>query len=175
MQRRRALLLTLSPLALAACGFQLRQAPKFDFASLQLDGSSSPVVVELRRSLVAAGMRLQTAPPPRPAGSTDPVPQGADVRLQVLQDQRERVVVGQTAAGQIRELQLRTRFRFRLGTSQGRELIPDTELLQTRESIVDCASFLSALMPMPLSWSVLSTMQAEMSLRCSQRALTLRK
>ena len=133
MQRRRALLLTLSPLALAACGFQLRQAPKFGFDGLQLDGAATPVVVELRRALAAAGMRLVEPAPPRPAGSTDPVPPGAALRLQVLQDQRERVVVGQTAAGQIRELQLRTRFRFRLGTPQGVELIPDTELLQTRD------------------------------------------
>lgn len=131
--QRRALLLTLSPLALAACGFQLRQAPKFGFESLQLDSGATPVAVELRRALIAAGMRLVGAPPPRPAESTDPLPARAEVRLQILQDQRERVVVGQTAAGQIRELQLRTRFRFRLGTVQGRELIPDTELLQTRD------------------------------------------
>lgn len=133
MQRRRALLLTLTPLALAACGFQLRQAPKFGFQSLQLDGGTTPVVVDLRRALNAAGMRLVAAPPPRPPESTDPLPEGPDVRLQVLQDQRERVVVGQTASGQIRELQLRTRFRFRVTTPQGRELIPDTELLQTRD------------------------------------------
>lgn len=133
MIRRHMLLGTLSPLALAACGFQLRQAPKFGFTSLQFNGAGNPVSVDLRRALVATGLRLMDAPPPRAPGSTDPMPERAEVVLQVLQDQRERVVVGQTAAGQIRELQLRTRFRFRLLTPQGRELITDTELLQTRD------------------------------------------
>ena len=46
---------------------------------------------------------------------------------------RERVAVGQTAAGQVRELQLRTRFRFRLRTPADRILIDDTELLLERD------------------------------------------
>jgi LPS-assembly lipoprotein len=42
-------------------------------------------------------------------------------------------VVGLTAAGQVREFQLRIRFKFRLRTPQGRELIPDSEILQQRD------------------------------------------
>ena len=53
--------------------------------------------------------------------------------LQVLIDQRERAVVGQTAAGQVRELQLRQRFTFRVGTPLGQELIAETELLEERD------------------------------------------
>jgi LPS-assembly lipoprotein len=41
--------------------------------------------------------------------------------------------VGQTAVGQVRELQLRTRFRFRLRTLSGRQLLDDTELLLERD------------------------------------------
>jgi LPS-assembly lipoprotein len=55
------------------------------------------------------------------------------VVLRVLQDQRERAVVGQTASGQVRELQLRTRFRFNLQTADERILIDDTELLLERD------------------------------------------
>lgn len=58
---------------------------------------------------------------------------GPDVLLDILQDQRERVVVGTTAAGQVRELQLRQRVTFRLRTARGRDLIQVTELLQERE------------------------------------------
>jgi LPS-assembly lipoprotein len=43
------------------------------------------------------------------------------------------VVVGMSGSGQVREFQLRTRLRFRLRTPQGKELIPDTELLQQRD------------------------------------------
>jgi LPS-assembly lipoprotein len=53
--------------------------------------------------------------------------------LDLLQDQRERVVVGTTAAGQVRELVLRQRVRFRLRTPAGKELIPEIEVLQERE------------------------------------------
>jgi LPS-assembly lipoprotein len=53
--------------------------------------------------------------------------------LQALTDKRERVVVASTAAGQVRELQLRVRFRFRLFTPTGRELLPPAELLLTRD------------------------------------------
>ncbi|HWI80094.1 MAG TPA: LPS assembly lipoprotein LptE, partial [Ramlibacter sp.] len=35
--------------------------------------------------------------------------------------------------GQVREFQLRTRVKFKLRTPQGKELIPETELLQQRD------------------------------------------
>jgi len=53
--------------------------------------------------------------------------------MDLLQEQRERVVVGLNASGQVRELQLRLRIRFKLRTPGGHELIPDTELLQQRD------------------------------------------
>jgi LPS-assembly lipoprotein len=57
----------------------------------------------------------------------------AQVVLDVLTDQREKVVVGLNASGQVREFQLRTRLKFKLRTPQGKELIPETELLQQRD------------------------------------------
>ena len=53
--------------------------------------------------------------------------------LDILLDQREKTVVGVNASGQVREFQLRVRVRFRLRTPQGRDLIPETELLQQRD------------------------------------------
>ena len=62
------------------------------------------------------------------------VPQDrAQVLLDVLADQREKVVVGLNASGQVREFQLRMRFRFKLRTPTGKELIHETELLQQRD------------------------------------------
>lgn len=128
MLQRRVALASVAALALPACGFQLRQAPKFPFAALRMAGSESTITsVALRRELQINGLRVLTS-----ADKTIPADATAVV-LRVLLDQRERAVVGQTASGQVRELQLRTRFRFNLQTSDERILIDDTELLLERD------------------------------------------
>ena len=59
-------------------------------------------------------------------------PQRAVV-LDVLQEQREKVVVGRGAAGQVREFQLRIKVVFRLRDAAGPELIAATEISQHRD------------------------------------------
>lgn len=127
--RRRVLPLLALVLALPGCGFALRGTPRFAFESLRLQGSeTTPVVRELQQSLEDAGVRVFTsALPASPEGET------GEVVLTVLTDQRERSVVGQTTAGQVRELQLRTRLRFRLATARGVQLLDETELLLVRD------------------------------------------
>jgi LPS-assembly lipoprotein len=111
---------------LAGCGFQLRQAPNFAFNSMYVTGqTNSPLVTELRRVVAD-----QT--PVRVLSPIDDRNQ-AQVVLDVPFEQREKVVVGINASGQVREFQLRERIRFILRTPQGRVLIPETELLQTRD------------------------------------------
>ncbi len=116
---------------LAGCGFRLRgSGVQLAFSTLRLNaGSQSAVVQDLRSQLQASGVQLTDAQPVA-AGQAPVTP---EVVLDVLQDQRERVVVGSTAAGQVRELQLRWRFRFRLRTVAGKDLIPEVELLQERD------------------------------------------
>ncbi|MCX7693015.1 MAG: hypothetical protein N2055_06435 [Tepidimonas taiwanensis] len=124
----------LAAAALPGCGFRLRGADlRFAFATLRLQApADSDVLQGLRAQLRAAGVTVLEAGGPPPAAAPSSAP-AADVILQVLQDQRERVVVGTTAAGQVRELALRRRLRFALRTPSGRELIPATELFQERE------------------------------------------
>ena len=120
--QRRLLLASAAPAALAACGFQLRKAPDFAFDTIFIGGTpNSPLSNELRRTIGASG-NVQVVDATR-----------AQVVLDILADQREKVVVGLNASGQVREFQLRTRIRFRLRTAQGKELIPETELLQQRD------------------------------------------
>jgi LPS-assembly lipoprotein len=122
--RRGALrVLSLCPLAaMAGCGFRLRGAPDFAFDTLHVAAAPSSLVAnELRRN-VAAGGNVQVV-----------APQQAQVILDVLSEQREKVVVGLNASGQVREFQLRSKLRFRLRTPQGKELIPETELTQQRD------------------------------------------
>lgn len=131
---RRALLrglagagVVLSSGLLAGCGFALRQAPTFAFDSVRVSNhENTPVSRALQRALAASDIRVLS--------SSSPAAQAAaQVVLTVLVDQRERAVVGQTAAGQVRELQLRTRFRFSLSTAAGKSLIESTEMLLERD------------------------------------------
>jgi LPS-assembly lipoprotein len=117
-----------SPLALGAalsgCGFKLRGAQSFSFQRIAvLPRPGGPLATELRRNLAATVTVL---------AANDP-PETAQVVLEILQEQREKTVVGVNASGQVREFQLRLRVRFRLRTPQGQELIPDTPLLQQRD------------------------------------------
>jgi len=115
----------------AGCGFQLRgQGAPLAFARLRINGADNATVRQLRNQLVASGVVMVEGAPAAPAAGTAAQPEAV---LDWLQDQRERVVVGSTAAGQVRELVLRQRVRFRLRTLAGKELIPDTEVLQERE------------------------------------------
>jgi LPS-assembly lipoprotein len=123
--RRGLLLAAGGALLLAGCGFQLRQAPNFAFDSIQVAAApSSPVGNELRRTIGASG-RVQVTGPAEP--------DKAQVILDLLAEQREKVVVGLNATGQVREFQLRSRIRFKVRNRTGRELIPETELLLQRD------------------------------------------
>lgn len=111
---------------LAGCGFQLRKAPDFAFENILVNANAnSSLANQLRRNLASDG-RVQVLPV-----GTDP--NQAQVVLELPLEQREKVVVGLNSTGQVREFQLRVRARFRLRTGTGRELIPQTELLQQRD------------------------------------------
>ena len=127
MRLRRVVLMATAVLAAALgsnCGFELRRAPELQFGAIQLKGfkDASPLARELRRSLAAS--------------RTSRVVETADasqVVLEALVDEREKSVVASTAAGQVRELQLRARFHFRVRSPAGKELLPETEILLSRD------------------------------------------
>lgn len=119
--RRRALLAAL-PLGLAACGFELRRAPALPFARIALAGFTprSPLGDELRRLLAQSAQVVDA-------------PAQAEVVLHALADRREKSVVASTAAGQVREVQLRVVLEFRLASAAGRELIAPTAMRLSRD------------------------------------------
>ena len=131
MQRRAFLVFTASSASLAlvslsGCGFALRKAPDFAFTTLYSGlAESSPLGVELRRSLEAT-RKVKVISDARQINE-------AQVVLDVLLDQREKVVLSLNATGQVREFQLRLRFRFRLRTLAGKELIPASEIALQRD------------------------------------------
>lgn len=118
--------MSLSSLALAACGFQLRGEQNYAFDSLYSGfAANSTLGAEFRRSLESSG-RVKVMTDNRDSAK-------AQVILDVLTDQREKTVVGVNASGAVREFQLRLRFKFRLRTTGGKDLIEETEILQQRD------------------------------------------
>jgi LPS-assembly lipoprotein len=122
MQRRLFVLAPATAALLAGCGFKLRQAPTLNFSTVQLVGfpQRSPFTEQLRRAIEASG-------------STRVVDAQPQVLLEALEDVQDKTVAAQTAAGQVRDLTLRSRLKFRLRTPAGRVLIRDTELLLSRD------------------------------------------
>jgi LPS-assembly lipoprotein len=106
----------------------LRGSVTLAFETLRMAGSTqTPVARELRLALINQGVRVDS--PIESVLAANEIPQ---VVLTVSQDQRQRVVVGQTSAGQVRELELRALFTFNLTNAAGREVIPSTSLTLTR-------------------------------------------
>jgi LPS-assembly lipoprotein len=112
--------------ALPGCGFALRGAQSYAFSSIYLGSAGSSVLIaELQRTMQSNGNARVITDASQLAT--------AQVVLDVLQDQREKVVVGVNASGQVREFQLRLRFKFSLRGQNSKELLPETELLQERD------------------------------------------
>ncbi len=125
--RRRSLLGTGSlAMLLAGCGFELRKPPSFAFASIYLAvPPMSQLGLELQRALAASGGVSLIADQRQV--------ERADLVFELLQELREKVVLGRTSTGAVREYQLRIRLRFKVRNRQGIERIPDTELVQQRD------------------------------------------
>lgn len=126
--RKRTLLSLVSVVPiLAACGFRLRGVPQFAFRSLFIQAPRGSMLArELERTLASSNEQLKVLRDPSS-------PDAAEAIFELLSENRERVVVGLNASGQVRELQLRLRVRFKLRKPDGDDVIPDTELLQQRD------------------------------------------
>ncbi len=123
MQRRHLLALPVAA-ALAGCGFKLRGKQTFAFETIAVTPERGGAVAsELIRYL---GDAVRPVAPP--AGGQPP-----QVIVDILQELREKTVVGVNASGQVREFQLRIRLRFRLRSAQGRDLIDESEIFQQRD------------------------------------------
>jgi LPS-assembly lipoprotein len=119
---RRLFLLTGLAGTLSGCGFQLRRDPTLPFKRIALSGfgARSTQAVALRRA-IGADVEVVASPAL------------ADVVVVALAEAQERGVVGFTAAGQVREMQLRVKLRFRVLGRDGQEWLGPTELSQLRD------------------------------------------
>ena len=114
----------LAVLALGGCGFKLRGDQHYSFHTIAvMPQPGSAIAVQLRRSF---GDSVRVLAPEAPLAQ-------AQVVIDILQEQREKIVVGINSSGQVREFQLRIRVKFRVRTPQGLELTPPTDILQQRD------------------------------------------
>ncbi len=132
--QRRLLLSTLvvtaltACLSLTACGFKMRGGATFNFTSLFVSSAivpPGPTALQLLRALSNGGQLAIVLDPLQKART--------QAHLEVISESRERVVVGVSSAGQVREFQLRSRLRFRVRGSAGQDLIASSEIVQQRD------------------------------------------
>ncbi len=153
----------LATATLPGCGFKLRGAQSYAFTSLFVNASATSVLVtELQRALESGNVRVTTDGKDRAS---------AQVLLDVQTDQREKVVVGVTSSGQVREFQLRLRFKFALRNQSGKELVPETELLLQRDISFNESAVLSKEAEESLLYR---NMQSDIVQQITRRLATLR-
>jgi LPS-assembly lipoprotein len=106
---------------LAACGFHLRGSAALPYETLHIAGSPS-FATQLARA-VRAGSSTRVVASPKEA----------QVTLQIVGEQSERVILSLSGSGRVRELQLRYRVSYRLTDSESRELAPTSEVQLKRD------------------------------------------
>ena len=108
-------------LALSGCGFALRSAKPMPFQTIAVTPErGTGVAGELTRYL---GSAIRPVAPGRDGVAPD-------VILDILQETRQKVIVGVTTSGQVREYELRLKVLFRLRSSRGEELIAPATIEQ---------------------------------------------
>ena len=107
---------------LVACGFQLRGEQTLPFSALFVNGNAAyPSVAQIKQSVAAV-------PRTRVVNS---LPE-ADAELKISNESRERIISALSAAGRVREYELRLRINYLLTDKQGHELIAPSEILLFR-------------------------------------------
>ncbi|MBS0453382.1 MAG: hypothetical protein JSS14_18975 [Proteobacteria bacterium] len=120
---RRTFLAAGAALGLAGCGFKLRQAPEFAFTSIAMP-TNTAYLAQLKRAIDVTG-KLKVLPMAEW--------EKADAVFDVLSETRDQLVLSTNSAGQVREMQLFLRVRFKLRSPQGKELIAPSEMTQSRD------------------------------------------
>lgn len=105
----------------AGCGFKIRGQASLPFETLYVPPGSA-LAVELKRN-VAAGTRTRLV-----EAQAD-----AQAILGFTQELREKLVLSFNTEGRVREYQLRYRVGYRLSDREGRDYIPATEIVLTRD------------------------------------------
>jgi LPS-assembly lipoprotein len=110
-------------LALAGCGFKLRGPTPMSFSKLYTNFADASLVGSDFRRMLRAQDSVEIVAKPE---------QG-ELRLMVLQDIREREIVGYSATGRPREYQLRQKLRYKLLDSKADPIGNEVEIVIRRD------------------------------------------
>ena len=117
----RNLLLAL-PLVLAACGFQLRGTADVPFSSIYVPTTAGGIGLELKRN-IQAGTNAKVVDDPK----------RAEAVMEFTEEARSKDILSLTGTGRVREFQLRYRVGFRVHDGKGRDFLPPSTVLLTRD------------------------------------------
>jgi LPS-assembly lipoprotein len=155
---RRSWLMASGALLLGGCGFKLSRPTSYPFRTLYIVGGSlSQLGAEIQRHLQTGGA-VEVITDPRQI-------ERAELVLELLQDFREKVILGRTSTGAVREFQLRMRVRFRVRNREGIERIPEVELEQRRDITFNESFVLSKSAEEILLYANMQTEMAQQILR----------
>ena len=113
-------------LGVGGCGFALKQPVETPFKSIYGNFTDqTPFGQALRKTILAPG-NVDLITDPRRMDQ-------AQVILEVLHEQKDKIILGRTAAGTVNAYQLRLMIAFKLRTQDGTELIPETEIALFRD------------------------------------------
>lgn len=129
MQRRTllgALSLGLSTAGLSACGFRLRGSVRTPQFALLIQGASAETARRLIEQLRSGGTPVWRS-------GDEQAPANVQHILVIHRDERQRVVQGSSASGQVRELRLKLNFRWSLIDDQDQEIVAPQDLLYEQD------------------------------------------
>ncbi|MGE5525036.1 MAG: LPS assembly lipoprotein LptE [Rhodospirillaceae bacterium] len=113
----------LAVLALAGCGFHLRGAADLPFQSLYVQAPPTSLFATQLKRVITSSSKTDVVDDQKAAQAT----------LQLVLEQREKEILSLSAAGRVREFQLRYRVRYRVVDKAQRELVPVSEILLRRD------------------------------------------
>lgn len=116
----RQILVLLSLLGLGACGFQLRGDASLPFSSLYIEGGQD-IVVDLQRAIRPSATKVT------------PSAQEAEAVLQILDESREKRILGLNSAGRVNEFRLLYRVSFKVSGKTGSELVSPQQIELRRD------------------------------------------
>jgi LPS-assembly lipoprotein len=124
------ILLTAAALLLSGCGFHLRGEAKLPFDTMYVQAAPTSLFATKLRRAVSAGSQTKVIDDPK----------AAEVTLQLVSEQQQKVILSFNSIGTVSEFRLIYATSYRLTDRKGIELIPTTTITLQRDfSFTDTA------------------------------------
>ncbi|HUG77807.1 MAG TPA: LPS assembly lipoprotein LptE [Burkholderiales bacterium] len=119
-------------LVLAGCGFRLRGTAEVPFDRVYIPNANAGLAFDLKRN-IERGTNAEVVDDPK----------AADAILEFIEESREKHILSLTAAGRVREFQLRYRVGFRVHDGRGAAYVPQDTIQLTRDLTFNDAEVLA--------------------------------